>query len=312
MKPLNVIFAYRPKQKRMGGKLMRVDQLIAIAQAHLSETRYQFSQIMVPKAAQVDRFEEMRKTCDGAVVIFHKSSVTNLDAETRAQLKRVSTGICIDHLDFVVEPLEPGFVDVHLTASRAGEASMRAGLGNLDPGADTRVCHLRHHADPRLGAGGALSDFAPGYFGAAVHIEDAAAFPPNTIIPDYEPTQVDAFLQSLGTSNFHLCARDAGMRERFGIAPTKPFTKGFNAAAVGANVLVNRQVHDAEYYLGSDYPYMIDSHGAEDVRAGCQWAQEAYGTAEWQLGLERMAHMAAEVAPAKVAAELAEIVDQFR
>jgi len=314
MKPLKVVFAYRPRQMRMGGKMMRVDQLIEILRANLPEHQFTFETVRVPKAKQTQAFAEMLEQCRGAVVVFHKSAAVNLDAETRAALKKVAAGICIDHLDFVVAPMEPGFVDVHITASWEGKDEMERNLAGLLPGPDTIVRHLRHHADPRLAGteGEALDRLVPGYFGAAVHVADTDAIPSNSIVPEYEPKDIDGFLKALPDSNFHLCVRNAEVGPRFGVKSTKPFTKGFNAAAVKANVLVNRQVHDAAYYLGDDYPFMIDGYSKEEVDRGLAKAREAFGSEEWKIGKERMAQMAAQVAPDQVAAEFSDIMGPFR
>ncbi|WP_299945626.1 hypothetical protein [uncultured Ruegeria sp.] len=48
---MKVVFAYRIGQKAMGGKAMRVDQLAAMAQAHLSE-RYAFEVALAPKSSR--------------------------------------------------------------------------------------------------------------------------------------------------------------------------------------------------------------------------------------------------------------------
>ena len=294
--------------------MMRVDQLVELLEQTLPTDKYKFSKITVPKPKQTEAVKTLMEECRGAVVIFHKSAAINLDADTRAALKAVAAGICVDHLDFVVEPFETGFVDVNITASRAGEVDMRRNISGLRPGPETQVRHLRHHADPRLGAktAGALDHMVPGYFGAAVHVTAANAFPTDMLLPDYDPKDVVGFLGTLPSSNLHFCVRDPSVGLRFGVQSTKPFTKGFNAAAVGANVLVNRQVHDAEYYLGSDYPFLVDGFASDDVAEGLEKARAAFGTATWQRGLDRMAGMLSQVSAPSVAKEFAEIVDIFR
>ena len=314
MTKLKIVFVTRPRQRQMGGKRMRVDQLSKILRTHLPNRRYEISTARVPRLTEASSVKNFLNACKDAVVVFHKSSVVNLDAETQGQLKAVAAGICVDHLDVVVAPLEQGFVDIHITASQKGIAEMKAGLEQLRPGPQTLVRHLRHHADPRLKNSSAsdLQTVVPGYFGAANHVADWADLPSDAIAPEYDPTDIGAFLEKMALSNLHFCVRDTKVRSRSGIQATKPFTKGFNAAAVNANVLVNRQVHDAIYYLGSDYPFMIDNHSSSAVNEGLQHARDSFGTSEWALGLERMADMAAQVAPEMVAKEFAEIVDTFR
>lgn len=297
----------------MGGKLMRVDQLSDLASKYLPDDQYQVSTAFVPRDRFVSQTRKFIKACEGAVVIFHKSAAANAGPQTRKAIRKVAAGICVDHLDIVVDPLERGFFDVHITASRAGEAELTQQLSNLSPVAGTQVRHLRHHSDPRLKllSTEKLTQFTPGYFGLPDNTDGYAHFPEDTLIPDYEPADIDSFLTMLPKSNFHLCTRRPFQKRSHGILATKPFTKGFNAAAVGANVLVNRQVHDAIHYLGDDYPFMLDDSSPECFAEGLNHARDAYGTTKWQTGLDRMRDMGARVAPAEVARELKQIVDLF-
>lgn len=308
-----ILFAYRRGQVHMGGKHMRVDQLSEIARRHLPPSRYEVATVFVPRDRHKRQTRQLVQACTDAVIIFHKSAASNLSEETREAIRKVAAGVCVDHLDVVVGPLEPGFIDVHIAASRAGEAELVRHLHRLSPVPGTQVRHLRHHADPRLGATTAARwrSLKPGYFGLISNVDNPADFPAGTIMPDYEPTDIDGFLAALPRSNLHLCVRTPYEKPSFGIRSTKPFTKGFNAGAVKANVLVNRQVHDAVHYLGDDYPFLIDDSSKVALANGFAHAIDVFGTAEWRLGLDRMADMAARVAPAEVALELRQIVDLF-
>ncbi|SHH17618.1 hypothetical protein SAMN05444003_2322 [Cognatiyoonia sediminum] len=308
-----IVFAYRRGQIHMGGKMMRVDQLSQMAADMLPSDQYDVQTAFVPREDRRHKVRELIDACRGAVVIFHKSAASNIGPDTRAEIRKVAAGICVDHLDIVVGPLEKGFFDVHIVASRFAEAELVQNLNGLKPLPGTQVRHLRHHADPRLGEISAreIDNFQLGYFGMLENIADRSAFPDDMSIPDYEPTELDGFLNALPKSNLHVTVRKPFPKRSFGILPTKPFTKGFNAAVVGANVLVNTQVHDATYYLGEDYPFLIPDPSPNSVRAGIEHAREAFGSAEWQMGLDRMADMRAQVAPEKVVQELRQIVDLF-
>jgi hypothetical protein len=312
MKLRRIVFAYRRGQIKMGGKFMRVDQLSDIARAHFPEN-YEITTEFVPRGRYETQTNKFLRACHGAVVIFHKSAASNLEPETRATLRQVAAGICVDHLDIVVGPLEKGFIDVHIAASRVGEAELVRNLPRLAAVPGTQVRHLRHHADPRLGKTTAarLKSVEPGYFGAAGNVDDLGAFPRNALIPEYDPADVDGFLSALSQSNLHLCVRTPYTKRSYGALSAKPFTKGFSAAMVRANVLVNQQVHDAIHYLGEDYPFMIPESSADAIAAGVNKAESAFGTDEWKRGLDRMADMAARISPAEVARELKQIVDLF-
>lgn len=309
MEQRKIVLAYRRGQINMGGKIMRVDQLSEIAKAHFPDN-YDVAPIFVPRPRYKAQMRQFLEACEGAVVIFHKSAASNLDPETRAALRKVAAGICVDHLDIVVSPLEPDFFDVHIATSRVGEAELSANLDYLGNGL---VCHLRHHADPRLtGVTAArLRSLKLGYFGAAGNIDDIDALPDKIIMPDYDPEDIEDFLASYGKANLHLCARTPYGVRAHGALATKPFTKGFGAGVVKANVLVNAQVHDAVHYLGDDYPYMITENSTQAIADGIAKAEDEFGSDTWKLGLDRMADMTARIAPEKVADDLKQIVDLF-
>lgn len=309
---MKVIFAYRIGQKMMGGKAMRVDQLAALAKAHLSE-RYSFEVALAPKGARPHACRRFVNACKDAIVIFHKSAAANLGPEFRASLKRAAAGICVDHLDIVAGPFEPGFIDVHIAASYESERSLHRGLAALDPTPGTQVRHLRHHADPRLKAASApRGSFWLGYFGLPDNVVLPPALAEQAIVPGYDGKgDVSAFIARLSEANFHICTRDPSPVLTRGILSSKPFTKGFNAAVVGANVLVNRQVHDAEYYLGADYPYFVDSTDAAVIGEGVARAAAEFGSARWNNASTRMADVARQIAPTEVTAELDKILRLF-
>ncbi len=307
-----VIFAYRIGQKNMGGKAMRVDQLAAMAQDHLSD-RYSFQIALAPKSTRPLKCQQFIETCQDAVVIFHKSAAANLGSEFRAALRKSAAGVCLDHLDIVAGPFERGFVDIHLAASYESERFLFQGLPALNPAPGTIVRHLRHHSDPRLApATTPTAQFKLGYFG----LPDNVVLPPElideAIVPEYSGTgDVSAFIARLHEANFHICTRDPSPALTKGILSSKPFTKGFNAAVVGANVLVNRQVHDAEFYLGEDYPYFIDDTDTTSILNGITRAANGYGGDEWRLAQSRMKDMAAQITAKEVTSELDKILRLF-
>ena len=91
----------------------------------------------------------------------------------------------------------------------------------------------------------------------------------------------------------------------------KPFTKGFNAAAVGANVLVNRQVDDAEFYLGNDYPFLINGLDQNSLREGVEKAQDLYRSPDWQRGLDIMKDVRERCSARAIAQELDDVLSTF-
>lgn len=312
MTPRKLIFAYRSGQKNMGGKVMRVDQLAAMARDLLGP-RYTIETAVVPRHQRPRACRHFLSACKGAIVIFHKSAAASLGPEYRAALRRVAAGICVDHLDIVAPAFERGFIDVHVAASIAGERELIRGLAALDAAPGTQVRHLPHHADPRLRKRAPQQGLVMGYFGLVGNAILPEQSPVPAIIPEYRRSGGigEGFLEQLGQANFHICTRAPGHRRAKGILPTKPFTKGFNAAAVGANVLVNRQVQDAEYYLGEDYPFFIEDHRQDALTDGIERAVRDFGGPAWQEARHRMDRMAQRVAAPVIVEELEKICRLF-
>ena len=291
----------------MGGKIMRVDQLAAMARSHLSD-RYNFEVALLPKSSQPWKCKKFIEFCKDAIVILHKNAAANLGPEYREALNKVAAGICLDHLDVVAGPFETGFVDVHLAASYESERLLYQNLQLLHPVPGTQVRHLRHHADPRLKPNTISSNqLLLGYFGLASNVTMPQEIADSAIIPTYDgKSNVDDLIAGISKANLHICTRDSLK----GFA-AKPFTKGFNAAVVGANVLVNRQVHDAEYYLGSNYPYIVESTDTDEIYEGISRAKTDYGGANWKMALKQMENVSRQIAPKEVMAELDLILRLF-
>lgn len=92
----------------------------------------------------------------------------------------------------------------------------------------------------------------------------------------------------------------------------KPFTKGVNAAVLGAIVMADRAVPDAIDFLGSDYPFLIPSNSEAEVLDGLRHLRESFGGAEWQLAQSRCRDMAERVSPMALAAQITHIMKEIQ
>lgn len=299
-----VIFAFRGAHRNMGSKAMRVDQLIEIARTYLDDD-YEFASLWVPRARFVHRQKAAARSCRDAIVIFLKNTAHDFPAELQSDIRRSSAGICIDHVDTTVADID-GFADVHIAASWEHFARLKAGMPS-----GPAVCHLRHHAD--LVLTGQIRHrhqaFSVGYFGAPAHLVPPVAQP--FCQPTYDATNMDAFRSSMRETPLHLCARPEWSETDQKIPSSKPFTKGFNAAAVGANVIVNKSVPDALHYLGDDYPYLIEKPESDLIDEAIARARTDFGGLFWHTALARMDWVRDQVSPKSVARELEEILKLF-
>lgn len=283
---------------------MRCDQLAALANEHLSD-RYTFSVLSAPKPGQKVQQRRFVRALDGAIVFFLKNVAAALSPVTIEGIKRRSRGLCIDHLDG--RPSSLDLADIHVSASYKGMELLRKQLADVpDLPAGIEVAHLCHHADPRLHLPAHQApEFSARYFGNIA----------NTVLPPecgVEAPSFDGSDGSFGTMTDAMMATPL----HYGVRDThrqiaKPFTKGFNAAACGANILVNRNLDDALIYLGEDYPYLVDDTSKAAIETGLQKAREEFGGPEWQRGLEIMRDVRERSSPKNIARQLEAILRRF-
>lgn len=286
---------------------MRVDQLSAIARAHLGE-RYEFQTMELFRAGQPRRQRQALKALRGAVVVFLKGSGACFDVDGLARLRAETAGICIDHVDAVVGlgPIYP-IADLHIFSSHAG---MRA-MARRVPG---EAAFVTHHADPRILTRDhrAAEAARPGYFGADFNTVVPEALKPHFDQADFAFSEdFDHALARMPEVNLHWAIRDQGWRGDPPLPAWKPFTKGFNAAWAGANVIADRGEDDAVEYLGEDYPYLAEDASEPALMNAFARAEATVGGEEWRRGLERMAAVRARSAPNVVAAELNAALKRF-
>lgn len=304
-----VIFAYRKADRSMGSKIMRCDQLCAMA-ARLGGDGHGFAVLEVPPPGAARRLRRFARQTSGAVVIGLKHAFTALPPEVFEDLRTGFAAYCIDHVDSVPEDAMLLAADAHILASFEGMRRVRARLRALGAG-DRLVRHVTHHADPRLPAPAPLNHAAPDRL-RAVYLGN----PANTVLPrdpglagritilDHLEIGFETALAELPAYNLHYAVRRT-TRNRHA---SKPFTKGFTAAALRANILVDAGTDDARHYLGADYPFLIPSNAAGDIAAGVAHVTEAFGTAEWRRGLEAMDYVRHVSSPRHVVGELVQVL----
>lgn len=228
-------------------------------------------------------------------------------------LRRKAIAIGVDHNDANPGNLDLGRFDFHVSASETGRRAIDALLDAMPAGAARPAAEVWHQTfDRRLEAvpSAAPDRLAPVYVGHP----DNAAIPPAladriAVLPVQRNEEMARAVPQMGRFNLHYAVRPYPAE---GLArPCKPFTKGFNAAVCGANILVNRQVDDAVEFLGADYPYLLQGNGAAEVEAGFRKAEAEFGGPEWQRGLEIMRAVRARVSAPVLARDFAAMVDRL-
>lgn len=284
---------------------MRVDQLSAMAKAHLGE-RYEFHSLLLFKAGQPRRQRQVLSWLRDAVVIFLKGSGGCFDAEGRARLKAEARGVCIDHVDAVFGlSAVSSLADVHIFSSHAGYRAtapiFARSRGRVE------AAFVSHHADPGI----MMRDHRAASGVQLAYIGD----PSNTIAPEALSARLRSApggsVADQARANLHWAIRKPGWRGDPPLPAFKPFTKGINAAWAGANVIVNRDEDDALEYLGAGYPYLAEDASEAAALAAFRYAERTVGGAEWRRGLEQMAKVRARTSPEVIMAELDAILKRF-
>ncbi len=307
-----VIFAYREGHRSSGAKIMRVDQLSAMARSHLGKG-WDFETLALPRPSQRQRQREMIEDVRGAVVIFLKRAIDVIDLDIQWQWRDAVRALAVDYVDAEASPWPKIPIDVHIAASGALESHLSARLAahpELARSANTRVMRLDHHADP------SLEGFWPDrprdelrlfYFGREKNRTLPRSLTDRVILPDYGGLGIeDQHRGVLATANMHYAVREMSppdQRRAF-----KPFTKGFTAAACGAHILVNCQADDAEAFLGTGYPFLIEDCSRDAIASAMDLAQTMVGTPKWNDALSVMDDIRTSVEPKSIMKQLEAIL----
>ncbi len=310
-----VVFISRRRLWRAGSKIMRCDQLAAIGRRNLGE-RYRFSVRALPQMATDDARRDFAESLAGRIVVLLKGTGAMLGENGMLMLRAASRGLAIDYVDGHAGECFSPHADLHIAASHAGEAILRRVLarkGSVDGRAG--VAYLTHHHDPRL-EGMALrrqDTLRAAYLGHArnVHIPREISHRIHRIALG-RGVDMPAAFDKLCDFNLHFALRPpetAGTRDG---DVAKPFTKGFVAAALGANVMVERDADDAGFYLGREYPFLVDDCAPETIVAALDRADSLYDTSAWHEASERMRYLRDMSSPRHVARELDVILSRLQ
>ncbi len=304
-----VVFLYRAAHSSSGSKLMRCDQLCDIANAHLGD-RYTFELAVLPKQNQNRRISRTLANMNDAIVILLKRAHATFGDGHADILRNAARAVLIDHVDATFDARALDVADVHIAASIDGLNGMKRVASKIAPGRSVEFALLPHHADPRVVwmDRSADAEIRIGYFGLMDHAVIPESLSDILVVPQYGVGDALAgIFQAMKDVNVHHAVRpDKAFRNSW-----KPFTKGINAAASGANVLVQRGVDDAVSLLGDEYPYLIDDASEAAIAEGVQRLERSVGSPEWQRGLEVMAALRERTSAPRIASDLDEILSRF-
>lgn len=306
-----VIFLHKRGHATSGSKIMRCDQLCQVANETIGGG-WRFDVVGLPHFRNAKALNTLIEDLSGAVVVFLKRAYNVFTPDQLRRLGDSAGKLVVDHVDAPTHPLPEYPFDLHLCASIAGTHALRTQLNGPNApavGAPARVETLIHHSDPRI----KLNDFSQddalrlGYFG----MPQNAVLPRHGVeLPQYDGSEAsEDFLSRMTETNVHYAVRSVPRRNPK--LQFKPFTKGFNAAAAGAHVLVNRDVCDAVEHLGHDYPFFVEDTREEDILEGMEALRQAVGTGIWKDAFDAVHHTRERSLPSYSARSLEAILGRL-
>jgi hypothetical protein len=313
----SVKFVYSKTKLHWGSTTMRAHQLANLVRPHLAphcdvslspmpSSRLPWMQYLWAQAQKA-----------GSILIFTKYAASKVLPDTLGILRKNNCCTCFDYVDSDLNLMRPTGFDIHLAASYAAMTQL-IHIQKASQGTNAeifgQVMLLLHNADERLYQGMVPQPKANQldmvYLGSRATVFLTPAIESNlTYLDASSDLAMRHSLASLKKFNFHYCVRLAE-EKALGLV-CKPFTKGFNAALLGSNLMVHRNTDDAQHFLGSDYPYFIESTTEAAVMEMVAHARESYGSNEWDMALERMTAMRDKVSPGALAQQILFIMKFF-
>jgi hypothetical protein len=256
-------------------------------------------------------FRTWLKARQPAVFILMKHVANRMAPHELAQLREKAIAVGVDQKDNDLASAQLLPYDFHISSTETGRRAMEAILDEecRDGRKRPLVKILYQSFDRRLEqvqfAG--TSHLSPVYLGDSRYAALPASLKDDiSILEVSRRADMDRALGELGRFNFHYAVRPnpkASLRRMY-----KPFTKGTTAAACHSNILVNRQVDDAEVFLTPNYPYFVESNAPAQVEEVFRNAKEGFGGPEWNRGLDIMRSVRERVSGPAQAAQFLDIV----
>jgi len=285
----HVRFVFDPAARDVGSTVMRGEQLFELARRYLGSD-YDLG------------YEPLTSDFYRSTLFLTKAAVKSLDSARLERLKRRGNRLMFDLLD-ERPPETTALADVVVASSVVSLEKH----GRAWPG--MQVVLLNHHVDPRVRAVAARTapcpEFSAGYVGNEANgLIDDEVRARLEVVHVYTDRRDDSWLEAVARFNLHYALR----RER-GHDDTKPFLKGFTAAACSAVVLVHESDREAAWWLGPDYPLIVRGELRTPVGArALDEARDVFGTRRWQEAGEVMRGLADRTTDERIAGELARLL----
>lgn len=277
-----LVWMYREQAKNVASTVMRGSQLSEIAKRESKSDVWYVN-------------EDAIKSVRESVVILTKGFLKKIGTWEIEILKRNNNVLCLDYVDDPEDERVVELADILIASSIKQLIHYRRAYPNM-------VSHMiTHHVDPDIPIITPPSDrIKVGYFGELLNakwrdeLKDKVSF----VITNTK-TRSREWIEHLNLYNVHYA-----VRERRDIDGFKPFLKGFTAAHCQSPILVSIEEGDAAYYLGKDYPFVIEDESLQCVKSVMRYLSDSFQSREWFRALDIMRDVKARSSVEHIANEI--------
>lgn len=303
------LFFLTPDTKNpWGSSLMRGIQLCEIAQNHLADD-FACATMKIPfpgkrhpkrslKIAQ--QIAWSAKCPRDAIYFVPKQCIERMHPIAAEMLHRRARGVVYDYVDADMASVPMHGADIHLCASHAQYRYM---IREQPHGPSACVALLPHGYDSRLERCAPTAGAAHAvYWGALENTHIPSALADDIFLISGAADLSANTIHTLSPYRLHYGVRAASIH--IGESIFKPLTKAANAAACGANIIINRDAHDVVDLLGANYPYLVDAHDDDNIVKVFEHARDGVDGHDWVKARSAMDDLAAQLSPESIARQL--------
>ncbi|TWH76704.1 uncharacterized protein DUF616 [Azomonas agilis] len=268
----NIVFLYSEKYAKSGSTVMRGEQLSKLIKNHYIERG---------KNVTYTSDSNQLKNC---IIFITKGFLKDSSVQDLEKLKSHNNILLYDFVDDIPDKNKIDFADALIASSILGYKHYMLNIPQIPS------FHLTHHVDPRV-----INKIKPtklefnsceiGYFGELLNTQKTESIEKFVKFINVDTSiQDDSWIDLIPKFNCHYA-----VRQKRGIDGFKPFLKGFTAAASNSIIIIQANEGDAEYYLGSDYPYLVSNTPTEEeILSVIDNAKSDYNKSNWNYASEIM------------------------
>lgn len=309
---MQLIFLVPDTANPWGSTILRGHQLCEISQLYLAD-KFDCKVMRLPLSSKrqlkkcfksINQIAWVVRCPRNAIYFVTKQCIERLSPISAEILRSRARAVLFDYVDADMATVSTLGADIHLCASTSQYEYMKHNHKSLN---SSSVALLPHGYDYRLQK--CAQEAGPvraAYWGASRNTYIPQSISSDITLIDGTVAPTSETLNELSRYNLHYCVRKRSCNTEKTIF--KPLTKVANAAACGANVLINRDAHDAINFLGSDYPYFVDPDDDANIITVFRSALNGAGGSDWLYARNTMNSVADKLSPEKAALQLANIL----